>query len=123
MKAIHRPHTLMELAMVRSLLAAHDIPYYVHNAGYASLYPGMQIELLNVPTVMVPQQLVESAKELLEAYLPDIQEHQHPSPDVSWRDFFRMLAEGMICAWFVPRIGRGRNISAEPDDAGDPGEP
>lgn len=109
--------------MVRSLLAAHDIPYYVHNAGYASLYPGMQIELLNVPTVMVPQPLAESAKELIDAYLPDIREHQHPSTDVSWRDFFRMLAEGLICAWFVPRIGRGRSTSVEPDDAGDADEP
>ena len=105
--------------MVRSLLAANDIPYYVHNAGYASLYPGMQIDLLNVPTVMVPQSLAQSAKELLEAYLPDIREHQHPSPEVSWRDFFRMLAEAIICAWFVPRIGRGRSTADESDDAGD----
>ena len=77
----------------------------------------MQIDLLNVPTVMVPQPLVESARELLEVYLTDIRQHQHPSPEVSWRDFFRLLAEAIICAWFVPRIGRGRTASDEPDGA------
>ena len=103
--------------MVRSLLAAHDIPYYVHNAGYASLYPGIQMDLLNVPTVMVPQPLAESAKELIEAYLIDIREHLHPAPEASWRDFFRMLAEAVICVWFVPRIGRGREATDELDGA------
>ena len=65
MVSIHRPHTLIELAMARSLLAAHDIPYFVHNGGYASLYPGMQIGLLNVPTIMVPPSAAQFAEELL----------------------------------------------------------
>jgi putative signal transducing protein len=64
MRSIYRPQTLIELAMVRSLLVAHDIPYYVHNDGYASLFPGIQMHLLNVPIVMVPAPLVESAKKL-----------------------------------------------------------
>lgn len=105
--------------MVRSILAANDIPYYVHNAGYASLYPGIQMDLLNVPTVMVPQPLAESAKELIEAYLIDIREHLHPAPEASWRDFFRMLAEAIICVWFVPRIGRDQSASDEPGGTGD----
>ena len=82
MVSIHRPHTLIELAMARSLLAAHDIPYFVHNGGYASLYPGMQIGLLNVPTIMVPPSAAQFAEELLRAYL-----------------------EAMACVWFVRRIG------------------
>jgi hypothetical protein len=40
--------------MAESLLMANDIPYYVHNQGYGGLYPGMQLDLLNVRTVMVP---------------------------------------------------------------------
>ena len=62
MVSVHRPHTLIELAMARSILAAHDIPYFVHNGGYASLHPGMQIGLLNVPTVMVPPSAAQFAR-------------------------------------------------------------
>lgn len=56
--------------MATSILEAHDIPFFVHNGGYASLYPGIQIELLNVPTIMVPPSAAEAAKELLGAYCP-----------------------------------------------------
>jgi hypothetical protein len=105
---------LIELAMVRSLLAAHDIPYYVHNAGYASLYPGIQMDLLNVPTVMVPPSLADSARELLDAYLVDAAEHLRPAPEESWWHFFRMLVEAILCVWFVPRIGRGGKAPDEP---------
>ena len=95
--------------MARSILAAHDIPYFVHNGGYASLYPGMQIGLLNVPTVMVPPSAAESAKELLRAYLGDVQDHLQPKAERSPWHILRMLLEAMACGWFVRRIG-----SAEP---------
>jgi len=113
-KAIYRPRTLIELAMVRSILAANDIPYFVHNAGYASLFPGIQMELLNVPTVMVPPSLEESARELLEAYIPDIQDHLLPSLDFSIWHLARMVIEGFVCGWFVPRIGVHEKMPAEP---------
>jgi hypothetical protein len=58
--------------MARSILAAHDIPYFVHNGEYASLYPGIQMELLNVPTIMVPPSVADEARELLAAYLPEV---------------------------------------------------
>ena len=113
MKAVHRPQTLIELAMVRSLLAAHDIPYYVHNAGYASLYPGIQIDLLNVPTVMVPPSLAESASELLGAYLPDVADHLRPRVERSPWHVLRIIVEGIFCGWCVPRIGLGRDTPTE----------
>ena len=105
MVSIHRPHTLIELAMARSLLAAHDIPYFVHNGGYASLYPGMQIGLLNVPTVMVPPSAAEFARELLRAYLADVEDHLQPRAERSVWHILRMVVEGMACGWFVRRIG------------------
>jgi hypothetical protein len=81
---------LIELAMARSLLAAHDIPYFVHNGGYASLYPGMQIGLLNVPTIMVPPSAAEFASELLRAYLPEVEDHLQPRPSAP---------PGTSCEW------------------------
>ncbi len=114
MKSIHRPQTLIELAMVRSLLAAHDIPYFVHNTGYASLYPGIQIDLLNVPTVMVPVHLAESAREMLDAYLPEVVEHLRPTAERSAWHILRMIVEGVFCGWCVPRVGVTRETQTEP---------
>jgi hypothetical protein len=113
-RSIYRPHTLIELAMVRSLLAAHDIPYYVHNAGFASLYPGIQVDLLNVPTVMVPPSHVETARELLDAYIPEVAEHLRPAVERSLWHVLRLIVETVCCAWCVPRIGRGGNARTEP---------
>jgi hypothetical protein len=109
--AIHKPLTLLELAFAQSVLEANGIPYFVHNAGYASLYPGIQIDLLNVPTIMVPPSAVESAREVLAAYLGD-RDGLRPAPETSWWHIARMLIEGFFCAWFIPRVG-GREGSAD----------
>ena len=114
MIAVHKPQTLIEVAMARSILAAHDIPYFVHNGGYASLYPGIQIDLLNVPTIMVPPSAAEMAKELLGAYLPEVVDHLRPMRERSLWHVLRMLVEAMCCVWFVRRIGTTTAASTEP---------
>jgi len=101
--------------MARSLLAAHDIPYFVHNGGYASLYPGMQIGLLNVPTVMVPPSAAEFARELLREYLADVGDHLQPRAERSPWHILRMVVEAMACGWFVRRIGA--KYRPAPDEA------
>ena len=105
MVSVYRPHTLIELAMARSILAAHEIPYFVHNGEYASLYPGIQMRLLNVPTIMVPPSAAEYATELLDAYLAEVRDNLQPRTERSPRHILRMLVEAMLCGWFVRRIG------------------
>lgn len=51
--------------------------------------------------------------------MPEMQEHLRPAPEASWWHFFRMLAEAVCCAWFVPRIGRGGKTPDEPDGTTD----
>ena len=114
MVSIYRPHTLIELAMARSILAANDIPYFVHNGGYASLYPGIQMHLFNVPTIMVPPSAAELAKELLHAYLPEVQAHLWPKAERSPWHILRMLFEAVCCVWFVPRVGSREKAPDEP---------
>lgn len=108
MVPVHKPQTMVEVAMARSILAAHDIPYFVHNGGYASLYPGIQIDLLNVPTIMVPPSAAETARELLGVYLPEVIEHLRPARERSRWHILRMLFEAICCVWFVRRIGDQR---------------
>ena len=114
MIAVHKPQTLVEVAMAESILSAHDIPFFVHNRGYASLYPGIQIELLNVPTIMVPPSAAETARELLGAYLPEVIEHLRPARERSPWHILRMLVEAMFCTWFVRRVGATREVPTEP---------
>ena len=54
---------------------ANGIPYYVHNRGYGGLYPGMQLDLLNVRTIMVPPSAAEAASELLALRRSKAQRH------------------------------------------------
>jgi hypothetical protein len=102
--------------MARSLLAAHEIPYFVHNGEYASLYPGMQIRLLNVPTIMVPPSAAEFATDLLHSYLPEVRDHLHPQTERSPWHILRMLIEALCCVWFVRRIGVGGPRSSTEDE-------
>ena len=102
--AIYRPRTLIELAVAESLLEAHAIPYYVHNRGYGGLYPGMQIDLLNIQTILVPPSVADDAREMLHHYLQD-EPGLVPNRETSLWHMLRMLVEAVFCAWFVPRVG------------------
>ena len=104
MIAVYKPQTLIQLAVAESLLEANGIPYYVHNRGYGGLYPGMQLDLLNVRTVMVPPSAAETAREVLLHYLSD-EPGLRPNAERSPWHILRMLAEALCGAWFVPRVG------------------
>jgi hypothetical protein len=103
---VYKPQTLIELAMAESVLEANQIPYYVHNRGYGSLYPGMQLDLLNVQTILVPPSAAESARELLAHYLEDEPGLRHNRERSVWH-MLRMFAEA-ACGWLVPRVGNAR---------------
>ncbi len=113
MISVYRPETPTELALAESILEANGIPYFVHNAGLGSLYPGMQLHLLNTRTIMVPPSVAELAKEVLGHYLSDPSTVRLGS-EPSILHFLRMLVEGAFCAWVVPRIVSSPRVSNEP---------
>lgn len=110
MIAVYKPQTFIELAVAESLLEANGIPYFVHNKGYASLYPGIQLDLLNVRTILVPPSVAEAAKDVLSHYLSD-EPGLRPNRERSFWHILRMLVEAACCAWFVPRVGTVRRES------------
>jgi hypothetical protein len=69
MVPVFRPQNGVELAIAESVLCAHEIPYFVHNNGFGALYPGMQIDLYNQRTIMVPASAFDDARELLHQFL------------------------------------------------------
>jgi len=102
----------VELALAQSALDAHGIPYFVHNGGFGGLYPGMQIDLYNVRTVMVPEGVAETARDLLAHYVDGLDEPGEERAGVvkrlSWWDRIRLVLELAMFGWCVPPANRRR---------------
>ena len=112
MVPIYKPENGVELALAESLLEAHGIPYFVHNGGFGGLYPGMQIDLYNVRTIMVPEAAAEDARDLLTHFLNGDDEAAPADPaekprSSAW-DRIRLVVELLVCGWCVPRATRRR---------------
>jgi len=65
---VFSPQSESELAVVTSMLEAHDIPVFVHGRHFGSLLPGMQINAYAAQGVMVPEEMAADAAELLAAF-------------------------------------------------------
>ncbi|HZM33795.1 MAG TPA: DUF2007 domain-containing protein [Burkholderiales bacterium] len=109
MIAVYRPQTLIELAVAESLLEANGIPYFVHNGGFGSLYPGIQVELYNARTIMVPPSAAADAKDLLAHYLSDTPALVHNRERSIWHILRMVLEAG--AGWGVPRVGAIRRAA------------
>ena len=111
------PQSEPELAVVRSLLEAHDIPVFVHGRHLGSLMPGFQIGNYNSQSIMVPEECVSDALELLADFRRE-ESDATPSP-LRWRDRLRVVLEAILFGWVVP--GRRDDKSARPSEHHDRG--
>jgi hypothetical protein len=68
---VFSPQSESEVIVVRSLLEAHDIPVFVHGRHFGSLLPGLQIGAANMQNIMVPEERVADAMELLASFQSD----------------------------------------------------
>jgi hypothetical protein len=62
---VFTPQSASEQAVVVAMLEAHDIPTLVHNGHLASLRPGVVINGYNSSSLMVPEECVEAATDLI----------------------------------------------------------
>ena len=96
---VFSPQSESEVLVAAALLEAHEIPAFIHNRGIGSMLPGVQINAYNTQSIMVPEEKVPDAVELL-AELKE-QPRAAVSP-IRSRDKVRVLLEGLLCGWFVP---------------------
>ena len=68
---VFTPQSESEITVVTSLLEAHDIPVFVHGRHFGSLLPGLQIGSYNAQGIMVPEECVRDALELLSDFKRD----------------------------------------------------
>src|SRR5918993_4105606 len=88
----------MEIVAIVAMLEAHEVPCFVHNAGFGGLYPGPQINAYNTRAIMVPEEMVLTALELLKDF------HAYPSEELPAKPAFTLRAalEFLFFGWFVP---------------------
>jgi putative signal transducing protein len=98
---LHSPQTEPELVALVSLLQAHAIPHFVHNAGFGGLFPGLEIPLYNIRTIMVPATSAPAARELLASFL-QAEPTREAAPKPGGRDKLRMIFEALFLGWFFP---------------------
>ena len=94
------PQSEPEIAVVRSLLEAHDIPVFVHGRHLGSLMPGLQIGNYNSQSIMVPEECESDALELLAEFRRD--DSDATLPPLRWRDRLRVVLEAALFGWLVP---------------------
>ena len=97
---VFSPHSESELLVATALLEAHEVPTFVHNRGIASMLPGVQINAYNTQSIMVLEENVADAVELLTEL-----ERQQPvvvASRLPLRDRVRIVLEGLLFGWFVP---------------------
>ena len=99
------PDTESHVALIVSALHAAGIPYFVHNAGIGSLFPGLQIAAYNARSIMVP----ESRAELALGIIDELEiTHFGPHSNPTARDKWRMLVEVIFLGWMMPGVKRFR---------------
>jgi hypothetical protein len=103
MKNLYSPENAAELSLLRSVLDAQGINYFVHNDHFGSLQVGFKVDLYNAKTIMVPEEEYDEAKDILDDFLS----HTKQSPDdsgqtVSWGDRLRMMIEFLLFSWVIP---------------------
>ena len=109
------PQSEPEIAVVTSLLEAHDIPVFVHGRHLGSLLPGLQIGSYNTQSIMVPEERVADALELLSEF--NRNDAGTTSASLPWRDRLRVVLEGILFGWLVPgRRDEGKARSQEDHD-------
>jgi hypothetical protein len=106
------PQSESEIAVVTSLLEAHDIPVFIHGRHLGSLLPGLQIGNYNTQSIMVPEEHASDALELLTEFRRN--DSNETGPPLRWRDRLRVVLEGILFGWLVP--GRRDDKTAGPRD-------
>lgn len=71
MKKLYIPANESELVFLKSVLEADEIPFYVQNENFGSLYSGAYMSFFNAKTILVPEDYYDEAKEIISSVIKD----------------------------------------------------
>lgn len=100
---LYSPNNEPELAMLKSILEAEGITYFVKNENFGSMEVGPQIALFNKRMIMCPDDQCERASELIRDYLGHtVRKEDKPGQGYSLFDKMRMAFEILLFGWIMP---------------------
>ncbi|MFA6687159.1 MAG: DUF2007 domain-containing protein [Desulfuromonas sp.] len=118
MQKIFTPENEIELIMVKGLLEAAQIPFYVQNEHFGGLYIGPQIQHFNQRAIMVAPEYAARSKEIIAEFLATQQQVEPESSaqtgHTSALEKLRLLGEALLCGWIVPRKRRRKRAESPP---------
>ena len=115
------PESDVQLAMLKGIFESEGIHFFVHNDNFGSMRPGIRIALFNKKTIMVQEQDLDRAQEILRNFLGNIEasEPETGPSNYSFLDKCRMVIEAFLFGWVMPgkRWQRKKpyNLSQEDD--------
>jgi len=71
MKKLYIPANESELVFLKSVLEADEIPFYVQNENFGSLYSGAYMSFFNAKTILVPEEFYDEAKAIISSVIKD----------------------------------------------------
>ena len=110
---IYEPRNEPEVAILRSILTAYQIPHFVHNDHFGSLQVGPVIPLVNGKAIYVARDRVEEASALVADYVASTGGMEY-HPTIA--DKFRLVIEMVLFDWIV--LGSLRRNHGESDGGG-----
>ena len=117
MKKLYIPSNESELVFIKSVLEAEEVPFYVQNDNFGSLYSGAYMNYFNAKTVMVPEEYYEDAKQIIQSVIKDAEfldiEDKEP-PQIS--DLFKNLISLLTLGLYSPGGGNNKNTKGNKND-------
>ncbi len=100
MKKLYIPSNESELVFVKSVLEADEVPFYVQNDNFGSLYSGAYMSDFNAKTVMVPEEYYDEVKQIIKSVIKDaefldIEDKQPPGISDLFRNLISLLTLGL----------------------------
>lgn len=116
MKKLYIPSNESELVFIKSVLEADEVPFYVQNDNFGSLYSGAYMNYFNAKTIMVPEDYYEDAKEIIksvveDAEFPEFKDKQPPRVS----DLFGYLISLLTLGLYSPGKNEVENTEKRED--------
>jgi hypothetical protein len=100
---LYCPKDELELSFIKSILDGEGIPYFVFNDHFGSLEIGPSIAMVNAKTIMVHEEDLESARELISEFLKNAgPEARSDSSGYTLFDKIRLIFECLLFGWIMP---------------------
>lgn len=109
--ALYSPNDELELSMIRGLLDADQIHYFVLNDYFGSMRVGPQIDLVNKKTIMVAPEDHDRAKEVISNFLESSTDDEGVEMRYTAGQKLRMIIESLLFTWFIPGRKRPKSKS------------